>query len=113
MLDGKKILYSAECRQPSEPDSRNYLGALKNWVTISDDYQTFSVCGYAFYYCPSALRQSLESAQEHFDSFILPPDLTRRKTAFITSPMYRGHAELAWILNCFYLYGRAEPDDPV
>ena len=40
MLDGKKTLFSG-MQATGNLTLGNYLGALKNWVTISDDYQTF------------------------------------------------------------------------
>ena len=41
MLDGKKTLFSG-MQATGNLTLGNYLGALKNWVTISDEYQTFS-----------------------------------------------------------------------
>ena len=40
MLDGKKTLFSG-MQATGNLTLGNYLGALKNWVTISDEYQTF------------------------------------------------------------------------
>ena len=62
MLDGKKTLFSG-MQATGTLTLGNYLGALKNWVDIADEYMTF--------YC------------------ILRPDWTRRRIVFITSPMYR------------------------
>ena len=40
MLDGKKTLFSG-MQATGNLTLGNYLGALKNWVQIADDYQTF------------------------------------------------------------------------
>ena len=40
MLDGKKILYSG-MQATGTLTLGNYLGALKNWVTLSDEYECF------------------------------------------------------------------------
>ena len=78
MLDGKKTLFSG-MQATGNLTLGNYLGALKNWVTISDDYQTFfSVV----------------------DMHLLPVPCI-------------GTCGAGLDLKLLYLYGRAEPDDPV
>ena len=40
MIDGKKVLFSG-MQATGNLTLGNYLGALKNWVTLSDDYNCF------------------------------------------------------------------------
>ena len=40
MLDGKKVLFSG-MQATGSLTLGNYLGALKNWVSIADEYETF------------------------------------------------------------------------
>ena len=40
MLNGKKVLFSG-MQATGNLTLGNYLGALKNWVTIADEYETF------------------------------------------------------------------------
>jgi len=40
MLDGKKTLYSG-MQATGTLTLGNYLGALKNWLTLADEYTTF------------------------------------------------------------------------
>ena len=65
MLNGKKTLFSG-MQATGNLTLGNYLGALKNWVTISDDYQTFFSVVDMHSITVRQNRQSLESAQEHF-----------------------------------------------
>ena len=78
----------------------NYLGALKNWVAMQDEYEGF--------YCivnlhaitlpqdPKMLRQkTLDLARIYLAAGIDP----ERSTIFIQSDVSE-HAELAWILSC-------------
>ena len=40
MIDGKKVLFSG-MQSTGSLTLGNYLGALKNWVSLSDDYECF------------------------------------------------------------------------
>ena len=46
MLDGKQVLFSGMPATGSLTLG-NYLGALKNWVSIADEYETFYEIGRA------------------------------------------------------------------
>ena len=86
----------------------NYLGALKNWVALQDEYESF--------YCivnlhaitlpqdPKVLRQkSLDLAKIYLGAGIDP----EKSTIFIQSDVSE-HTELAWILNCIARMGELE-----
>ena len=86
----------------------NYLGALKNWVNLQNEYESF--------YCivnlhaitlpqkPEVLRQkTLDLARIYLASGINP----EISTIFIQSDVSE-HAELAWILSCIARMGELE-----
>jgi len=86
----------------------NYLGALKNWVALQDEYEAF--------YCivnlhaitlpqdPMTLRQAtLDLARIYLAAGIDP----ERSTIFIQSDVSQ-HAELTWVLSCIARMGELE-----
>jgi tryptophanyl-tRNA synthetase len=86
----------------------NYLGALKNWVALQDEYESF--------YCivnlhaltlpqePKTLRQkTLDLARIYLAAGIDP----EKSTIFIQSDVPE-HAELTWILSCISRMGELE-----
>jgi tryptophanyl-tRNA synthetase len=86
----------------------NYLGALKNWVALQDEYECF--------YCivnlhaitlpqdPATLRKAtLDLARIYLAAGVDP----ERSTIFIQSDVAQ-HAELAWILSCIARMGELE-----
>lgn len=103
-MEDKKIIFSGT--QPSgKLTIGNYLGALKNWVDLQDEYNC--------YYCivdlhaitvpqvPKDLRaRTLEVLAQYIASGIDP----EKNTLFIQSHI-SAHAELAWILNCITSMG--------
>lgn len=78
----------------------NYIGSIKNWVTMQDDYQClFSLVNMhaiTVEQDPAALaKRSLDFVSLYLASGID----TDKSTVFIQSQV-PAHAELAWVLNC-------------
>ncbi len=86
----------------------NYLGALKNWVALQDEYEAF--------YCivnlhaitlpqdPAELRKAtLDLARIYLAAGVDPS----RSTIFIQSDVPE-HAELTWVLSCIARMGELE-----
>lgn len=103
-MDEKKTIFSGV--QPSgELTLGSYLGALKNWVELSDEYNC--------YYCivdmhaitarqePALLRRRAIEQLAQYIACGLDPE---KNTIFIQSHV-SAHAELAWILNCYTMFG--------
>ncbi|MBS4879069.1 MAG: tryptophan--tRNA ligase [Firmicutes bacterium] len=100
----KKIIFSA-----TQPSGRitlgNYLGALRNWGALQDDYNAI--------YCvadehaitvrqdPAALRRQSLELYAQFIACGLDPE---KSIIFIQSHVPQ-HAELAWVLNCYTMFG--------
>src|SRR5512144_2565426 len=103
----KKRIFSGA--QPTgELHIGNYLGALKNWVALQDEYEAF--------YCivnlhaitlpqdPKVLRQkTLDLARIYLAAGIDP----EKSTVFIQSDVPE-HAELTWVLSCISRMGELE-----
>ena len=104
MLDGKKVLFSG-MQATGNLTLGNYLGALKNWVALSDEYMCF--------YCvvdehsitvrqdPATLRKR---ARELFILYTAA-GLDPVKNCIYYQSHVPAHAELAWILNCYTYMG--------
>jgi tryptophanyl-tRNA synthetase len=85
----------------------NYLGALRQWVTLQETHDTF--------YCvvdlhaitvpqdPAALRRRTRVAAAQLFAAGLDPD---RSTVFVQSHVPE-HTELAWVLACITGFGEA------
>lgn len=83
----------------------NYLGALKNWVNLQDDYDSlFAVAdlhAITIRIEPAKLRsQTLQAF-----AILLAIGLNPKKSILFIQSHVRQHAELAWILNCYSQYG--------
>ncbi len=104
MIDGKKTLFSG-MQATGNLTLGNYLGALKNWVTLNDEYNCF--------YCvvdehsitvrqdPATLRKRARDLLTLYIAAGLDPE----KNCIYYQSHVSGHAELAWILNCYTYMG--------
>ncbi|MBR2561332.1 MAG: tryptophan--tRNA ligase [Eubacterium sp.] len=104
MINDKKVLFSG-MQATGNLTLGNYLGALKNWVTLSDEYECF--------YCvvdehsitvrqdPATLRKRARMLLMIYMAAGLDPE----KNCLYYQSHVSGHAELAWILNCFTYMG--------
>lgn len=103
-MDQRKTIFSGI--QPSgELTLGSYLGAIKNWVELSRTYDT--------YYCivdmhaitarqdPAALRRRVLEQLAQYIACGLDPE---KNVMFIQSHV-PAHAQLAWVLNCYTMFG--------
>jgi tryptophanyl-tRNA synthetase len=86
----------------------NYLGALKNWVALQHEYDSFfcivNLHAITLPQDPKILRQkTLDLARIYLASGVDP----QASTIFIQSDVSK-HAELAWVLNCLARMGELE-----
>lgn len=104
MLDGKKTLFSG-MQATGNLTLGNYLGALKNWVTLSDEYQCFysvvDMHSITVRQDPAELRKRARSLLALYIAAGLDPE----KNCIYYQSHVSGHAELAWILSCFTYMG--------
>ncbi len=104
MLDGKKSLFSG-MQATGNLTLGNYLGALKNWVTLNEEYECF--------YCvvdehsitvrqdPAELRKRARALLTLYIAAGLDP----KKNCIYYQSHVSAHAELSWILNCYTYMG--------
>ena len=103
-MDEKKTIFSGI--QPSgDLTLGSYMGAIKNWVELSDSYNT--------YFCivdmhaitvrqdPASLRRRAISQLAQYIACGLDP---ADNTIFIQSHVPE-HAQLSWVLNCYTMFG--------
>ena len=100
----KKTLYSAI--QPSGSITLgNYLGALRNFVLLADDYDCLfcmaDLHALTVRQEPAALRRNTQSLAALYIACGLDPE----KSLIYCQSHVPEHAELAWILNCFTYMG--------
>ena len=104
MFGEQKVCYSGV--QPSgNLTIGNYLGAIRNFAEYSEKYKTF--------YCvvdehaitvrqnPAELRRRTYETLALYMACGLDPE---KNTLYVQSTVHE-HAELAWILNCFTMFG--------
>lgn len=104
MIDGKKVLFSG-MQATGNLTLGNYLGALKNWVSLSDEYECFysvvDMHSITIRQDPSELRRRARNLLTLYIAAGLDPE----KNCIYYQSHVSGHAELAWILNCFTYMG--------
>lgn len=104
MLKDKKVSFSGV--QPSgNLTIGNYLGALRNFSSFSEEYQTFycvvDMHAITVRQVPSELRRRTYETLALYIACGLDPE---KNTLYVQSHVHQ-HAELAWILNCYTMFG--------
>lgn len=104
MVNDKKVLFSG-MQATGNLTLGNYLGALKNWVTLSDEYECFysvvDMHSITVRQDPATLRKRARALLTLYIAAGLDPE----KNCIYYQSHVSGHAELAWILNCFTYMG--------
>lgn len=104
MIDDKKILFSG-MQATGNLTLGNYLGALKNWVTLCDEYECFysvvDLHSITIRQDPAELRKRARNLLTLYIAAGLDP----KKNCLYYQSHVSGHAELSWILNCFTYMG--------
>lgn len=104
MIDGKKVLFSG-MQATGNLTLGNYLGALKNWINLSDEYECFysvvDLHSITVRQDPAELRKRARNLLTLYIAAGLDP----KKNCIYYQSHVSGHTELAWILNCFTYMG--------
>lgn len=102
----KKIVFSAI--QPSGTITLgNYLGALRNWVTMQEEGQYNCIYALADLHTitvrqePAVMRKNILEAY----ASILACGIDTEKSVFFIQSHVNAHAQLAWLLNCYTQFG--------
>lgn len=104
MINDKKVLFSG-MQATGTLTLGNYAGALKNWLTLSDEYECFysvvDLHSITVRQDPAELRKRARNLLMLYIAAGLDPE----KNCIYYQSHVSGHAELAWILNCFTYMG--------
>lgn len=100
----KKVIFSAI--QPSGTITLgNYLGAIKNWVALQDEYRCIFALAdlhtITVRQDPAKFRQNAMQAY----ALLLACGIDLEKSLFFIQSHVHTHAELAWVLNCYTQFG--------
>ena len=103
----KKVIFSAI--QPSGTITLgNYLGALKNWICLQDEYD----CIYALADLHTiTVRQEPAVFRRHTleaYALLLACGVNPEKSPFFIQSHVPAHAQLAWVLNCYTQFGELQ-----
>lgn len=104
MLNDKKVSYSGV--QPSgNLTIGNYLGAIKNFSSFTDEYECFycvvDMHAITVRQVPAELRKRTLDTLALYMACGLDP---KKATLYVQSHV-SAHAELAWILDCYTMFG--------
>ena len=104
MIGDKKVLFSA-MQATGNLTLGNYLGALKNWVNLCDEYECFysvaNLHSITVRQDPAEFRKKNRGILTLFLAAGLDPE----KNCIYYQSHVSAHAELSWILNCFTYMG--------
>ena len=104
MINGRKVLFSG-MQATGNLTLGNYLGALKNWVTLSDEYECFysvvDLHSITVRQDPATLRKRARALL----TLYIAAGIDAEKNCIYYQSHVSGHAELSWILNCFTYMG--------
>lgn len=100
----KKILYSG-MQATGKLTIGNYIGALKNWVNLHEDYDCFfgvmDLHSLTVRQNPTEFRQNARRIYTQYVAAGLDP----KKNCIYFQSHVSAHAELGWILDCFTYMG--------
>ncbi|MDD2268752.1 MAG: tryptophan--tRNA ligase [Eubacteriales bacterium] len=104
MINGKKIIFSGI--QPSgNLTIGNYAGSLKNWVSLQNEYKSLfcivDMHSITVRQNPAELRRRTYEVFALYLACGINPDVS---TIFVQSHV-PAHAELAWVLDCYTMFG--------
>ena len=104
MLNDKKILYSG-MQATGTLTLGNYLGALKNWVNLNEEYEciygVMDLHSLTVRQNPAEFRKNARSLYALYVAAGLNPE----KNCIYYQSHVPGHAQLSWILGCFTYMG--------
>ena len=104
MLDGKKVL-DRGMQATGTLTLGNYLGALKNWVELTDEYEciygVMDLHSLTVRQVPAEFRKNARALYALYVAAGLDPE----KNCIYYQSHVSGHAELGWILDCFTYMG--------
>ena len=89
------------------PHIGNYIGALRNWAGMADEYDCFY--GVADLHAITVRQDPAQLRRQSLEAFaiLLALGLKRGNNAVFCQSHVPAHTQLAWILNCYTQFGEA------
>ena len=104
MIEDKKILYSG-MQATGNLTLGNYLGALKNWISLNEKYECFwgvmDLHSLTVRQDPADFRKKARNLMVLYIAAGLDP----KKNCIYFQSHVSAHAELSWLLGCFTYMG--------
>lgn len=104
MINDKKVLYSG-MQATGNLTLGNYLGALKNWISLNEEYECFygvmDLHSLTVRQNPAEFRKRARALYTLYVAAGLDPE----KSCIYFQSQVSAHAEMAWLLNCFTYMG--------
>ncbi len=104
MIDDKKVLYSG-MQATGNLTIGNYLGALKNWLSLNEEYECF--WGVMDLHSLTVRQQPADFRKKARNLLVLyiAAGLDPKKNCIYFQSHVSAHAELSWLLGCFTYMG--------
>lgn len=104
MIDDKKILYSG-MQATGNLTIGNYLGALKNWLSLNEEYECF--WGVMDLHSLTVRQEPADFRKKARNLLILyiAAGLDPKKNCIYFQSHVSAHTELSWLLGCFTYMG--------
>ena len=106
MDNNGKIVYSA-LKPTGDLQLGNYIGALRNMVRMQDEYDCIYTVADLHSLTVDNRPEDLRRRSYDFMALFLAIGLDPEKSTLFVQSHVPAHAELAWILNCYTLFGEA------
>ena len=102
----KQVVLSA-IQPTGTPTLGNYLGALKNWKNMADDYECYYAVADLHSITVRPEPAQLRRKTLEMYAFLLAIGLDPEKNTLFVQSHLSAHAQLGWILNCYTQFGEA------
>ena len=102
----KQVVLSA-IQPTGTPTLGNYLGALKNWKNMADDYECYYAVADLHSITVRPEPAQLRRKTLEMYAFLLAIGLDPEKNTVFVQSHVSAHAQLGWILNCYTQFGEA------
>ncbi|HHU84073.1 MAG TPA: tryptophan--tRNA ligase [Clostridiales bacterium] len=89
------------------PTLGNYLGALRNWAKMAEDYNCIFGCADLHSITIRTEAQDLKKRTRDLYALLIALGLNPEKNIIFVQSQVPQHSELAWILNCYTMFGEA------
>lgn len=104
MINDKKVLYSG-MQATGDLTLGNYLGALKNWVSLNEEYECFWGVMDLHSLTVRQVAADFRKRARNLLTLYIAAGLDPKKNCIYFQSHVPAHAELSWILSCFTYMG--------